>query len=82
MHLFKALLLDPSLVHRPEPIFDEYNEFHNLKPVDTIDNIGKEKETFRDFKVDESMAYVRETYRNMHTKQTVAFGKEMVRTYF
>ena len=52
--------------------------FHNLKPAKTLDNVGKEEEKFRDYNVDESMAYVRETYRKMHTEQTVASGKEMV----
>ena len=70
--------MDPSQLHRPEPVFDEYNLCHNLKPAKTLDNVGKEEETFRDFNVDESMAYVRETYRKMHTEQTVASGKEMV----
>ncbi len=75
---YQALLLDPSQVHRPEPAFEEYNAFHNLKPGEALDNIGREKETFRDFNVDESMMHVRDTYRNMHTQQTVASGKDMV----
>ncbi|XP_028396609.1 inositol oxygenase-like [Dendronephthya gigantea] len=73
----QALLCDPSQVHRPEAIYDEYNEFHQLKPGKSLENVGKDTEAFRDFNVDESMAHVRETYRNMHTKQTVALGKEM-----
>ena len=77
--LFQALLLDPSQIHRPEPIYDKYNEFHQLKPGIALENVGKDTEAFRDFNVDESMAHVRETYKNMHTKQTVALGKEMVR---
>ena len=48
-----------------------------MKPDETLDNVGKDEETFRDYNVDESLAYVRETYRKMHTEQTVASGKEM-----
>ena len=71
--------MDPSQIHRPEPVFDEYNAFHNFKPSEEcIENIGKEKEKFRDYDVDESMAHVRETYKDMHIEQTVAKGKELV----
>ena len=72
----KVTLNDPSQVYRPEPKYEEYNIFHNLK-AEIPKDIGKEKEQFRTY--DKENVTLWEVYQNMHTKQTVSLGKEMVK---
>ncbi|XP_046841430.1 inositol oxygenase-like [Xenia sp. Carnegie-2017] len=74
----QVFIPDPSQLHRPETLYEEYNTLHQLKPVaKSLEDVGKDVETFRNYDVNDSMAYVRETYRKMHTEQTVEKGEQM-----